>query len=76
MLCYWASNIRALLYWVKDDDHSFSWVTLEQLSVNRCSLFGYWLGRGCSGLDGLGLFTDPAVIVVRYNFMFNEKTLM
>lgn len=60
------------LYWVKDHDNLFSWVKLEQWIDAPC--FGYWLGRGCIVLDGLGgLFTNTAVIGVKYNFLFDKK---
>lgn len=42
---YWASDIRALSSWVKDHDNLFSWVTLEKLSVNWCSLLSLLCAR-------------------------------
>lgn len=35
---YWASNIKAMLYWVQVDDDLPSWATLEKFSVKQVTL--------------------------------------
>lgn len=35
---YWASNVRAMLYWTQGDDNFPSWAALEKLSVENVTL--------------------------------------
>uniref|UniRef100_A0A3P8QX47 Reverse transcriptase domain-containing protein n=1 Tax=Astatotilapia calliptera TaxID=8154 RepID=A0A3P8QX47_ASTCA len=60
---YWAANIRALLYWMKDHDNlSSSWVTLERLSVSQSSLVSLLCARLPLARPISSFTTNPLVV--------------